>query len=161
MKTEEKSFVFFDKRIRILLVLIVVLDVAMMTLGPRATLDMKLYYTGEQARSLLSSFDAHEGNTYFINELFDLVFISAYSSLFFFGLRKAFPKSRIAGPIALVPGFFDVIETSFILYALRTQGPHPFFDWLGVATFLKWTTGSLVNLTMIVGSIRKSRTKTR
>jgi len=129
----------------------------MTLLGPPETLDMKLYYSGDQARALLQSFSPTQLHAYFINELFDLLLMSSYTVLYFIGLTWAFPSRRIFKTLAFVPAAFDFIETSFILYATKFPGPHAFFDWLGYATFLKWTTGTVLTTIYLYGLVHHLR----
>jgi hypothetical protein len=133
-----------SKKVYILIGLLCGLFILMKVFGTQRSLDVKLYYTGDQARALLSGFGEQETKAYFLNEIFDLFFIFCYSSLFYIGLRRCFPTHRWIWTMAFVPGLFDYVETLMILYALEAKGPHLFFDWLGIATFLKWTTGAAV-----------------
>ena len=83
-------------------------------------------------------------------------YIISYSLLFFLGLKKIFPNQKVVVVLALLPGLFDLIETSFIIYSLKTDGTHQFFNWLGVATFLKWATGGFVLVVLAVGATKRS-----
>jgi hypothetical protein len=145
----------FDKKLIMFLALIIFLDIAMVRLGPHKSLDVKLYYSGDQARGLLQSFDGIELQKYFINEIFDLILIFAYSCAFFVGIQRAFPNYKNLALLGLIPGAFDLFETIAIIYALRTSGPNNFFDWLGVVTFLKWITGVVALTAFVLGVVKK------
>lgn len=145
---------FFDRPTKILFAMIVLFDIVLMTIGPRDALDIRLYYTGEQARALLASFDEAQIHRYFVNECIDLAFIMTYSALLFVCMQKYWRRYRV---LAFLPGFFDLIETVSILIALSTPGQHDFFDWLGVATFLKWTTGAALVVAILLQPLRRGK----
>lgn len=106
----------------------------MQSVGPSDSLDAKFFYTGEQARNLFANFSLEDKEAYFLNEIFDLFLIFSYSFLFLTLKRHLF---------ALVPGFFDLVETLTVLYALKYGEPFNVFSFLGVMTALKWSTGAL------------------
>lgn len=147
----------FDWKLNTAILLIVVMDIAMMIFGPRDSLDVKFYYTGDQARALLESFDNLELKKYFINEIFDLGLVLSYTGALYIGMRRAYPKKRGAMILAMLPGLCDLVETSFILYALWQPGLHIFFNWLGIVTLLKWLLGGLVILFFAYGAMKERR----
>ncbi len=140
----------------LLIIAVAVLGLGMTYFGPHRTLDTHLYYSGDQARAFLAEFSPLETRVYIINECFDLVFLSLYTALFYFGFKKAFPKSRYAF-IALIPGALDLIETVLILYALNFGAAQTYFDWLGTVTFLKWSLGATLLLILAARLIRQAR----
>lgn len=140
---------FFDKRTVFLIIALVCLNGLMAALGPEYTLDKKLYYTGDQARSLINGFNTHQIQVYFVNELFDLLMILLYSTLLFVFYEKAFSLNFFLKIVPFIPGFLDLIETSYILYALKNPGPHLFFNLLGLATFMKWVSGAFLVVVLI------------
>ncbi|MBY0372044.1 hypothetical protein K2X33_15270 [bacterium] len=135
-----------DRRTLFLILCIGALDILMLTFGPHPTLDTKLYYTGDEARALLGGFDASQTHAYFLNELFDLLLIASYSALFY----------RLKVFVPFLPGAFDLVETSYILYALKTPGAHGFLDYLGVVTFLKWVSGGVLVVSWLRRKVRKA-----
>jgi len=129
----------------------------MTIVSPSAILDARLYYTGDQARELLGGFNASERLAYFHNELLDFLFMATYSALLFLWARRVLP-ARFRW-IAFVPGVLDLIETSFILYAASSAGPWAFFDWLGCITLLKWVTGGVVIVVLVVRGVLRTRAR--
>ena len=85
---------------------------------------------------------AEDLNSYFYNEIIDLVFILNYSAFFYVSLSERLQK------LAFVPGAFDLIETLSILAVLSNRESSFAFSftlgWLGLATLLKWTSAALV-----------------
>jgi hypothetical protein len=139
----------FDKKLLSFIFLILLLDLAMMTFGPRDSLDKKLYYTGAQARVFFAGLDGEQLRKYFVNELFDFMLIFSYTGALLIGLRRVYSNHLVATALALAPGLCDLIETSGIMYSLVQSGPHEFFEWLGVFTFLKWTLGGIATLAFL------------
>lgn len=137
---------------------VIILSTAMTILGPRESLDAKFYYTGEQAHALLLSFTAEEAEKYFRNEIIDLLFIVAYTSLLFMALKKRAPNFIW---LAFPAGFFDLIETSSILYCLKASPV--FLNQLGFVTAFKWIFFTGAKLTVLYGLFRaklKGRSRT-
>ena len=128
----------------------------MIFFGPENSLDAKIYYTGEEAREFLKGLGDGQSDSYFINELLDLLFIFLYSTLAFISARRIFKTLAFAPWFALVPGVFDLIETSTILFILKVGDTLLALDNLGLVTFLKWATGVvLVVLALVKISIDK------
>jgi hypothetical protein len=128
--------------------------------GPSQSLDIKFYYSGAEARALIQNLHAFELKYYFRNELIDLIFIFTYTSALWIGLRRIFPNNKATATLALLPGFFDLIETIAIIYAVkRPGGPHDFFDWLGVVTSLKWIFVAIAIGAVIMGLVRRKLIK--
>ncbi len=135
--------------------LALLLIAGMFAWGPQATLDKKLYYTGAQAQAFLDAMSPELLHAYFINELLDELFLCCYSVIAFVVFKRVFGVRSRFRFLAFMPGFFDWIETSLILIALRTPAPHAFFGWLGFATFLKWTTGGALSAALAAGAIKR------
>ena len=144
----EKSV--FDKKLISILGLIVLLDVAIWIYGPRDSLDIKFYYTGDQARALMLGFDQMELRKYLATALLDLALIFSYTTALVIGLKRVY-ASRTVALAGFLPGVCDFIETAAILYFIVRPGPYAFFDWLGVVTLLKWTFGAILFAVFAVG----------
>lgn len=128
-----------DKKMIFLLTTIGLIEVWMAVYGPSESLDMKYYYTGDDARALFQSFTAADVRTYFINEIFDLILLASYSFAFFLGLQRLYSPRLWTIALPLVAGVSDLIETLVIMSVLKFSNPVSFFDWLGILTCLKWT----------------------
>jgi hypothetical protein len=111
----------------------------LMNLLNSESLDIRLYYTGEQARQFLTSLSFKENRVYLITELIDFfLFIPAYTLTLFLGIKQLCSSDRKIWLWAFAPAIFDVIETALIIYALASTANHTYFDWLGLVTFFKW-----------------------
>ncbi len=134
-----------------LAVLLGLIGLVMHIWGPDDELDIKFFYTSVQANNFLQGLSASQAGAYLLNEIMDLLFLSTYSLLFFFLARRFYFRKTW---MALVPGFFDLIETTTIIFLLINRSwapPH----WLGYATSLKWTTGIILAITILVGFARQ------
>ncbi len=147
--TSKNEIRFYDKTTLFIIFCVVLIYAIMSRIGPPPTLDGQLFYTGEDARLLLSTFTELENASYFKNEIVDLFLILAYSSLFCFSLLKKFPQKKWVLFFGLVPGLLDLVETSLILYALKFGESFDFFNWLGIVTFFKWCSGLIVFFAII------------
>lgn len=126
--------------------------------GPHGTLDERLFYSGIEARFYLDTLSDSEMRAYLFNELADLVLIGLYSSLLFLSLRHHFPKRVGLHGFAFIPGFFDLIETCGILYALTFEGSHAYLDNWGAITLMKWLTGIVaMGLTLFAAFCLRSK----
>jgi len=128
-----------------------------MSFGPSESLDVKLYYTGDEARALFQRLSESDLNAYFIIELFDLCYLTSYTGLFLLGLRQMYPRQAGAIALPLIVGASDLIETLAVIGVLKFSVSQTIFDWLGVFTFLKWTLGAIVVLLLLVKALLKSR----
>lgn len=148
-----RKFKFFNKKRALLSALMLCLISGMVFWGPHNTLDVKLYYSGDEARALFAGLDAAESRHYFINELFDLLFIITYTAFLLSSVRHVFARRRIFWSLlAFLPGAFDWVETTSVLYILKAGEPFSLLDYLGIATCLKWTLGALVSV-LLLGEI--------
>lgn len=116
----------------------------MRLLEPNQSLDVKLYYSGEEARQWFSALTLQEEHSFFLNELVDLAYIVLYSILFY----GMFPPTPIRY-IAFIPGVCDFIETGFQMFYLQTKDYSAVFDWLGFFTCMKWVSLVLVLTTAL------------
>ena len=84
------------------------------------------------------------------HELIDLfVFLTSYSALFFLLAKRFYDKKA---SLFLLPGFFDVVETSaIVLHLTGTLAAFP--PWIGYFTAAKWT-GVFVVTAMILAKAR-------
>jgi hypothetical protein len=153
----KKPPLFFPNSFFLLLGLQVLLILSMRLFDVTESLDVKMYYTGDQARAFLQNMNAENRNAYFVNELIDLLFICAYTASLWIGLRWVYPKDKIMWPLAFAPAAFDLLETLHIIYALKIEGPHLFFDWLGVVTFLKWLLAFGACVALVRGLLRNRK----
>jgi hypothetical protein len=147
-----KTSKFFDRKMSALLLFMALILAGMIGFGPKETLDMKYFYTGDQARALLRSFSESQSQLYFVNELFDLVFIGTYTTALVIAMKRLFPGHKLTAWLSVAPGAFDLVETGTIIYALKTPGSQQYFDWLGFATCLKWTTGAIAVAALLWGA---------
>ncbi len=152
-----RELFFFDKKMVSFFFLMFIAYVAMVNLGPTETLDTKFYYSGNEARDLFQRMTVADLHAYRINEYFDILLLTSYTTALFVGLRRVFSSNSRIPLFAFLPGFSDLVETSAILYALHTTGDQIFFDWLGFVTLFKWTTGALAILFLICRSWWKFR----
>jgi hypothetical protein len=147
---------FFDRKMLAGIFSVVLLSTAITLTGPGESLDAKFYYDGEQARAFLGSLDALKAQQYFRQEILDLFFIVAYTSVIFMALRKRLPKMAW---LAFPGAAFDFVETSAILYALSAAPVG--LDQLGYVTALKWIFFTAAKLTVLYGLLlaRRKRQK--
>ncbi len=146
---------FFDKKLIFINVLLVALGLLMMKIGPPSSLDTKLYYSGSEARALLTSFNDAQLSAYLTNEFLDLGFIVTYTCALLIALRRLYPKRRWATVLPMLIGAADLIETSMIIAVLGISFSQSVFDWLGVVTFLKWSFAAVGVTLLLVGLARK------
>ncbi len=128
--------------------------------GPSQTLDARLFYDQMEAWSFFQTLGTEESARYFVNELLDLCFIAVYSSIFYLSLQRLNGWKKPWLAIALIPGLFDWIETTWILFILKAgqiSGP---MLWLGWFTLMKWVC-VIVMICVLVGLKIRSRKKCR
>lgn len=118
----------------------------MRVLGVSESLDARLYYTFNEGFQFLKSLNSNLSFKYLIIEILDLGLICIYSGLFKRGVRNfifhQYPKLLIA----LIPGLFDGIETLSVILLLNGIFSYSVLNWLGIVTFLKWTSGFILFL---------------
>lgn len=144
-----------DKNVLVLFVLIIVIIFTMHIIGPPDSLDMKLYYSGEQARVLFKTFSDSDLKAYFMNEIFDLCLLISYTFVFLILLQRIYSRQIWTVVLPLIIGISDFIETTVILSVLKFSVSQSVFNWLGIFSFLKWSIGLLVILLLLVGSVFK------
>ena len=152
---------FFDKKVALLLFLIVVLGLVMRMIGPPDCLDLKLYYSGEQARALINSFSESDLRVYFLQEILDLVFLTSYTAFFILMLRRLYPTKIWLLIFPLIVGLSDLVETTVTLLVLKFSNLNVWFDWLGPFTFVKWALGSIVALIILTRLFKLKFSKSR
>ncbi len=102
----------------------------MVNIGPPKTLDVRLFYSREEAYQWLTSLTEIQRSDYLITEYFDIVYTLSYSIIFFL----------VLGPLGLIPGILDLIETIPIIFHLRTGSDLP--AQIGFISGFKWITGA-------------------
>jgi hypothetical protein len=118
-------------------------------------LDARLVYGPAQAQALVEALDASSRSAYRAFNVIDFVFIVLYSALLVTWFRLLDPDvgARLRGWywLGLLPGVFDLIETTGVALLLRSEQPgHSPGLWLAVAgTPLKWL-GALLALSLLV-----------
>lgn len=135
-----------------LLILIVFLVTMVQLWGSQKALDVRLYYSALEAQDFFAGLSSAEVNAYIRHELFDVAFIFTYSYLLLLQIRRVYKPSLMMTGIAVLPGIFDLIETSTILTVLMGWIEAP--AWLGAITFVKWMTAAVSLLTILSGWIR-------
>lgn len=129
---------------------------SMHSLGLEQTLDRMQFYTADEASLLLNSLSESGVRDYLKNEILDLFFLATYSTLFFNLIRRYFEKINWLHWCALVPGIFDVVETSTIIRLLTGNLLQP-PTWLGYVTCLKWIGVTIMVLLISVAFIRRPK----
>lgn len=147
---------FFDKKMIFLISLIVLIDVLMMRWGSAQSLDVMLYYTGEEARTLLASFSELQLKAYFVNELFDLVLILTYTATLRLAFARLYPHWNWTARLLWALAAADLIETLTVIMILKLSVSQSALDWLGVFTFFKWIFATTNLLLVFIGLIKRS-----
>ena len=111
--------------------------ITMLIIGPPNTLDVRLFYSNEDAYLWLNSLTINQRSNYLITEYLDIGYTISYSMIFFF----------ILGPIGLIPGILDLIETVPIILHLKNGSALP--EHLGFVSGIKWITGVIVFVTVL------------
>jgi len=118
-------------------ILAIVIFAAMAWIAPQGILDTTLYYSFEEAQNLISSLTPETKAAYLLTAQIDLGFILIYTALLFSYLKDlSGVRTSTALFLSSLPGFFDFIETSGVIYWLQKDTPP--FSFLGLFTFLKW-----------------------
>jgi hypothetical protein len=141
--TSQKSFL--SKKVIILVVSLILTGVVMRYFSPAYKLDVRFYYTYEQAVSYLQGLTELQKQNYLYAELFDLWFLTNYTWLWFLALKKYLPnKGRLW--IAFIPGSLDLFETGLILFYLLNKEIVSTHQLLPALSSLKWFFGFLIPL---------------
>jgi vacuolar-type H+-ATPase subunit I/STV1 len=136
------------------IIALIITGLSMHLWGADKVLDAKLFYTMTQAESFFRSLEPSQWQAYLLNEVLDLGFLSSYSLLFFSFARKFYSANSW---LAFIPGIFDLIETTTIILLLLNRSWSPPI-WLGYVTCLKWVTGGIVGILIVVGfTLRKKQ----
>jgi hypothetical protein len=122
---------------------IVVFYALMFLFGTTNILDAKLYYSHAFANDFFANLTPQERAVYLRHEWFDLGLIVSYTSAFFMWSKRLFVKSKVMGAVALIPGAFDLLETSSIIYILAND-VQDVVAWLGIITLHKWILGAII-----------------
>jgi hypothetical protein len=129
-----------------LFIAMIAIGISMHIWGPQESLDTKLFYTAGQANSFINGLSSSEHQAYLLNQVLDLFFLTTYSLLFFFLFHRLRYRNAWIG---IVPGIFDLVETTIIIFALRNSSFYPPV-WLGYMTCLKWVVGLIVVFLIIL-----------
>lgn len=143
-----------------LFLLAAALGAAMSVVGPSRTLDKLPWYTAEEAMTLLSDLGPEGQRRYLRNELLDLGFLAAYSAFAFLaaGLlwesRLSPTALRRAQGLSLLPGLFDLAETTLVLSALAGEPSRlpAKVGWLCLLTPAKWLAGAVLTVFALAGA---------
>jgi hypothetical protein len=135
----------FKREVRLLCALSLI-GSAMHIWGSHESLDIRFYYSADEAKSFFQNLSPSETRAYLQNEFFDVGFFVTYSFLLFCWFQRVYRAYPRHSFIALIPGMFDLVETSVIIAVLVGLIKEP-PTWLGMTTCLKWTTGAFFVLT--------------
>lgn len=148
------------KALAVLFLLAAVLGAAMVRVAPPRTLDRLPWYTAREAGELLADLGPDGRRRYAANERLDLGFLAVYSAFAFLatGLlwegRLSGPAIRRARRLALVPGLFDLAETSLVLSALAgwPESLPAKLGWLCLLTPAKWLSAAVLAASALAGA---------
>lgn len=135
---------------------LVLIFVSMLVFGSGEMLDTHFFYSGEYAWAFFTSLSEEARHAYLRTNLLDFLFIHFYSSLAFHEFSKLL-KSK-ARFVALVPGFFDLMETGTIFRILWSGMIPSDLTALGYMTAAKWTSGAILILVYLGLLLRRRRT---
>ena len=146
-------------RNEIFLITLLVICSAAMLLLKSDSLDTKLFYSAEFSQNFFNSLSEEQWRAYLFHELIDLFFfLPAYTCLTFLILKKLFVDTQAVWQAALMPGLFDLVETTCITAHLAKYLAE-FPSWMGYITFAKWGTGIFVLMLILNGWLLKKLTK--
>lgn|GEM_PF-1683251 len=138
----------------LLVILLLGSGLAMYFWGFHNSLDARFYYSQGESLRFFEGLTTVEVEKYKRQEIFDFLFIAAYSGLFVRVLGLLFPKKLLLKSLGLVPGVLDVIETVTIMLVLLGIVPLAPLG-LGFVTGAKWVASGLVLLFVAVASVRR------
>jgi hypothetical protein len=146
-------------RLEILLIVVLVgIAIAILRWGTLDSLDAQLYYSRKAAQAFLDGLDTDRRAVYFRTEAMDLCFLTTYSLLACRFAWRVFPGRMLPAASSLVPGLLDLVETLTIRSLLAGGRGARVPPWLGTVTALKWATGAVVLLgLLVVGLIPRAR----
>lgn len=131
---------FFDKTTVFLLMGLAVLSVMMVLIGSDFKgLDLKFYYTGAEALKILSSLSLEQRQRYSFIECLDFIYISIYTSLLLWNLRKLGGRRLFC--LGVIPGLCDIVENVGIMFWLQSPFEYSYLGSLRFLTMAKWVTG--------------------
>jgi hypothetical protein len=149
----------------VLLLAVAIADAFLVLSSPDAgTLDGRIVYTPSGAREFLAGLDESSRAVYRLVATVDFAFILVYTTALVTWVR--FLRNRAALPVrahpilAVVPGLFDVAETTAIVLMLSDSAALGALSWLAaVATPLKWLSGAAVLALVGWGEVRWIRSR--
>lgn len=122
--------------------------ISMLIIGPSHTLDVRLFYSQAEAHEWLTSLTQAQRGDYLITEFFDVAYTLSYSAIFYL----------VLGPLGLIPGILDLIETIPIILHLLNGSTLP--SMLGMISGIKWISG-IVAFIFVVRKLVKERSLIR
>ena len=132
----------------------------------RNSLDARIFYTGEESMAFFNALSSDDWHKYVRTEMMDLFFLTTYTSLSISFMKGLYPAKKILHGIAIIPGFFDLIETSTIILFLVKASDSTlkewlsvFPSWMGYITCAKWMTGLVVVAILLFGLIKNKKAK--
>ena len=126
-------------------------------IGTKNSLDTRFYYTGDEARLFLSSLSPEGKAQYLRGEILDFLFMFFYSWLAMNLMKKNYPQLKLLHVLAIVPGIFDNMENTTILYALKDPLGATALDTLGLVTSIKWSVGGVVLIIILAGFFKSKK----
>lgn len=140
-----------DFKIFIAFQFVVIFALVLSKLEAHQILDVHFYYTEIEFQKFFQTLSAKENFRYVLVAIFDLGFLFSYTVFFYLGLKRLTYKKPIFKYLAILPGFFDFIETTSILGVLAEAISPRSVSWIGVVTSLKWLSIILVLAFIILG----------
>ncbi len=137
-----------SRLIALLAFIALVCGIAMLMIGPPSTLDVRLFYSNEEAYKWLASLTENQRSDYLINEYLDIAYTTSYSLIFFL----------ILGPWGIIPGTLDLFETIPIILHLRNGSE--LLPMMGIISGSKWISG-MVAFGFVIRKLIPERRNTR
>jgi len=122
--------------------------VGMKILSPPNKLDIRFWYSVEEAKSFLVGLSPDQSRLYFYGEILDFWFMINYSWILHLIFKKKF---------VLITGGVDFFETSLIVLFLITNEFISVMNLLPILSSLKWTTALLMISLVILHLVKRVR----
>lgn len=146
---------YFDFRLFVIICMMVIFGLSLIKLGLPNSLDARFYYSNEEAIKFFKLLGDHDYYRYIATEIFDLGFIASYTAFWFLSLKRLKYQNQQIKYVALIPGFFDFIETATILLILVGELSIKSITWLGYATAAKWTFSGFITIVYFFAIFRR------
>lgn len=152
-----------------LLLVAAALAAVMGKIGPAQSLDRLPWYTAPKALTLLADLGPEGRARYVRNECVDLVFLCVYSAFAYVATgwiwegRLSPPAVRRAQRLSLLPGLFDLAETTLVLSALSGSPDNltAKVGWLCLLTPAKWLAAAALVAFALCGAALNLRSGAR